>query len=102
MIQSCMPLKRNTSLKETATTKTGDAKPRAKHYSRKTHPDVAINALADENPSHEDIAVLAYASWELRGRPVDSAEEDWFKAEEELRRRLASRRSIAKVMSAVG
>jgi hypothetical protein len=91
-----MPVKRSTSLKETATIKTVDAKPRAKHHARKTLPDVPIYALADaqapftEHPSREEIAVLAYASWELRGRPVGSAENDWLKAEEELRRRLAA------------
>ena len=97
-----MPAKRNTSLKTAAKDKSGDAtKPRAKHHSRKAHPDAAINAPTDSlavpqptltdsqnSISHEEIARLAYASWELRGRPVGSAEEDWLKAEEELRNRL--------------
>jgi hypothetical protein len=85
-----MPVKRNTSLNETAKIKAIDAKPRAKHYARKTVADVAIHAPLTETPSHEEIAVLAYASWELRGRPVGSAESDWLKAEEELRGRLAA------------
>jgi hypothetical protein len=33
----------------------------------------------------EEIARLAYAYWEERGRPLGSAEEDWFRAERELR-----------------
>jgi hypothetical protein len=34
--------------------------------------------------SDEEIARKAYALWEERGRPVGSAEEDWFRAKEEL------------------
>jgi hypothetical protein len=36
---------------------------------------------------HEDIAVLAHALWEARGRPEGSSEEDWFRAVQELRAR---------------
>jgi hypothetical protein len=32
----------------------------------------------------EEIAQLAYSYWEARGRPDGSAEEDWFRAEQEL------------------
>jgi hypothetical protein len=35
-------------------------------------------------PSHEEIAILAYHYWELRGCPFGSPEEDWFRAEREL------------------
>ena len=99
-----MPAKRNTGLKATAKNKTGDnAKPKAKHHARKIRPEAATHTqpdelsngpsvlqapLTDNSISHEEIARLAYASWELRGRPVGSAEYDWFKAEEELRNRL--------------
>jgi hypothetical protein len=38
----------------------------------------------------ETIAVLAYSYWNARGCPNDSAEEDWFRAEAELRNRLAA------------
>ena len=38
---------------------------------------------------HKRIARLAYAYWEARGRPHGSPEEDWFRAEEEIRRRKA-------------
>ena len=98
-----MPAKRNTSLPTAAKKKSGDnTKPRAKHHSRNAHPDAAKHALADSlaapqptltdplnSISHEEIALLAYASWELRGRPVGSAEYDWIKAEQELRSRHA-------------
>ena len=43
---------------------------------------------------HKKIARLAYAYWEARGCPHDSPEEDWFRAEEELRRR----KSVFKVV----
>lgn len=36
---------------------------------------------------HKKIARLAYSYWEARGRPEGSSEEDWFRAEAELRRR---------------
>jgi hypothetical protein len=36
---------------------------------------------------HSDIAALAYELWKARGCPDGSAEEDWFRAAEELRSR---------------
>lgn len=38
-------------------------------------------------PTHERIAELAYAYWEARGGEGGSSWEDWFRAEEELKRR---------------
>ena len=38
-------------------------------------------------PSTEDIAKLAYALWEARGGDGGSAEEDWYRAEQEIRTR---------------
>jgi hypothetical protein len=46
------------------------------------------------DPEHEIIAKLAYTLWENRGCPMDSADEDWIKAEQQLRGR--------KVMAAAG
>ena len=37
-------------------------------------------------PSHEDIARLAYSFWEARGRHGGTPEEDWHRAEAELKR----------------
>ena len=34
---------------------------------------------------HEQIARLAYSHWQARGCPEGSPEEDWFRAESELR-----------------
>jgi hypothetical protein len=36
-----------------------------------------------------EVEQLAYSLWEARGCPHGSAEEDWFRAEEEIRRRRA-------------
>ena len=36
-------------------------------------------------PSHADIAALAYALWEERGRGDGDAERDWLEAERQLR-----------------
>ena len=36
-------------------------------------------------PTRDEIARLAYAYWEERGKPLGSAEEDWVRAEGELR-----------------
>ena len=35
--------------------------------------------------THEDIALLAYSYWQARGCPEGSPEEDWFRAESELK-----------------
>ena len=46
------------------------------------------NGEAPRRASHEAIAQLAYSYWEARGRPGGSADEDWYRAERELMRRL--------------
>jgi hypothetical protein len=48
--------------------------------------------LGIEHPTldQEAIARLAYFYWEDRGCPNDSPDEDWFRAEAELRNRLAA------------
>jgi hypothetical protein len=49
--------------------------------------DSEQSLVRPEDPSHEDIARLAYALWEARGETSSSPEEDWYAAEAELRRR---------------
>jgi hypothetical protein len=39
------------------------------------------------SPTHMDVAELAYSYWEARGFQGGSPWEDWFRAEEELKRR---------------
>ena len=42
------------------------------------------------SPTDEDVARLAYSFWEERGCREGSPDEDWFRAEQELSRRLSS------------
>ena len=46
--------------------------------------------IDDPEADRKAIAVLAYYYWEARGCPDDSPHEDWFRAEAELRSRLAA------------
>ena len=51
-----------------------------------------VHPVAEMGPLHspaddEEIAWLAYASWQARGCPDGSPEEAWFRAEEELKGR---------------
>ncbi len=41
-------------------------------------------------PSHADIAARAYDLWQAKGRPEGSAQEDWFRAAEELRSQIGT------------
>jgi hypothetical protein len=41
-------------------------------------------------PSYDDIANLAYSYWEARGYHGGSPDEDWLRAEQELRTRAAA------------
>jgi hypothetical protein len=44
-----------------------------------------ITEKGNVDPLHESVAKLAYAAWEARGRQGGSAEEDWLRAEAEIR-----------------
>jgi hypothetical protein len=50
----------------------------------------ASDPITEPPLEHETIATLAYYYWEARGCPYDSPHEDWFRAEDELRNRLAA------------
>ena len=39
-----------------------------------------------DEPEHQRIAQLAYGLWQKRDCPIGSPDEDWFRAENELRR----------------
>ncbi len=45
----------------------------------------AVALESDFEPTREEIAALAYSYWESRGCQGGSAEEDWLRAEQELR-----------------
>jgi hypothetical protein len=44
-------------------------------------------ASAEKTSAPEDIAKLAYALWEARGYAEGSAEDDWYRAEQQIRAR---------------
>jgi len=41
-------------------------------------------------PDPEEIARLAYRYWQERGCPIGSSEEDWYRAENELRQSVVA------------
>jgi hypothetical protein len=47
----------------------------------------------------ESIARLAYRYWEQRGRPLGSSEQDWIRAEEELRNQRESLQNLARTVN---
>ena len=49
---------------------------------------------AVQESASQDIASLAYALWEERGRPLGSAEQDWSGAEEFLSRHMVRTASV--------
>ncbi len=50
----------------------------------------------DDQPDQESIAKLAYLLWESRGRPADSAKQDWSEAEALLAASKAAKAADAK------
>ena len=52
-----------------------------------------VEPMADESPSHDEIAVLAYSYWEDRGCQGGSPDEDWLRAERELRSRRTTEKA---------
>ncbi len=49
----------------------------------------AVEVVASYQPTHEEVAALAYSFWEARGCQGGSPEEDWACAEQMLRLRTA-------------
>jgi hypothetical protein len=43
------------------------------------------NTALPKGPQENEIAVAAYYLWENRGCPIGSDQDDWFRAEEELK-----------------
>ena len=57
------------------------------HFTRNTRLETSQETKIGGTPfpTRDEIARLAYAYWEERGKPLGSAEEDWVRAEGELR-----------------
>jgi hypothetical protein len=54
--------------------------------------EVYVEVVVVTPPTREEIARSAYTYWEARGGQGGSAEEDWYRAERELRGRSGSGR----------
>jgi hypothetical protein len=91
-----MATKRSTSSEPVVSS--GAAAARAKSTVTRKHRNSGVterpeNALAPSSaaaatapdPTFDDIAQLAYSYWEARGYQAGSSEEDWLRAEQELR-----------------
>jgi len=65
------------------------------YFSVKTHTPRTSPARYETRPqrapAHEEIARLAYSYWEGRGRHDGAAEDDWYRAERELKGRSPDR-----------
>ena len=58
-----------------------------------SHEEVTLQAV---NLSHDEIALRAYCLWQERGSPIGSPEEDWLRAEQEIRGRASQSPSAGK------
>ncbi|HZT32263.1 MAG TPA: DUF2934 domain-containing protein [Bryobacteraceae bacterium] len=74
------PVRKTTRAKHTA-------KPGVEQMTAAVVPD-APKPAPEDGPSHEEVARLAYSYWQARGCQGGSAEEDWHRAEAELRTRV--------------
>ena len=64
-------------------------RPHAPVTERETSATPSVDALTTEyEPTHDEIALQAYLYWEERGCQGGSSEEDWLRAEQELRSRV--------------
>jgi hypothetical protein len=86
-----MPRKTNESVTPKARTKAARAPETATpapHRHKKATPVAA--ASPDPIVDTDEIATLAFSYWESRGYQGGSPEEDWFRAETELRERVSA------------
>ena len=76
--------------------KKGESKTKLKAESVTTvynaSPEAEYPVSAEDN---EKIALLAYSYWQARGRPIGSPEEDWYRAENELRQPITAAAATA-------
>jgi len=89
-----MPRKRSVETENSASS--AGAAPAVKPKRRRkaaagAEPQTVADFLAEFTPSErEEVARLAYSYWEQRGRQHGSPDEDWYRAEEEVRRQRAA------------
>ncbi len=63
---------------------------KTKHKREQIILPVTGKAILRDHEEQSRIAEMAYAYWEARGRPFGSPEEDWFRAEHDVRVLLGS------------
>ena len=81
-----MPKKTNESVTTRSSAKAVRATESAAPTPRRHKKATPVAAASIPNPvKSEDIATLAFSYWEARGYQGGSPEEDWFRAERELR-----------------
>ncbi|HVG27679.1 MAG TPA: DUF2934 domain-containing protein [Acidobacteriaceae bacterium] len=70
-----------------ATTKTAETTPATSPAKKAPAKAASKKAAAAEtkSPTHQEIAQLAHRFWEERGRPHGGHEQDWIRAEKELK-----------------
>lgn len=73
------------SINKSTTKSTPAAKPRKSPAKKTTSNVESINGTGGTGPSYEQIADLARKYWAERGYKDGHQEEDWFRAEQELR-----------------
>lgn len=108
-----MPRKKNAAVGSEGITAVSPAAPEVKTVKRKAAvaPSAAVKASGQKAPRkraaqpvvktanevpveldlanyHDEVARLAYHLWEARGRVHGNPDEDWFRAQEEFRRRV--------------
>ncbi len=72
---------------EARAVKSTDARERSKAQTNKTvESDHPVGIQAPLQPDHEEIAQRAYTYWQSRGSQDGSADDDWLRAENELRK----------------
>ena len=53
--------------------------------SRQTTQEIKMADRSDSSLNHETVEAMAYQIWLERGRPIGSDQEDWYRAEAELK-----------------
>jgi hypothetical protein len=98
-----MPKKRNTASEPILSSGAAPARPRKHAPAKRTATPVVetspstetmpSHSVVTEGPSFDEIAQLAYSYWEARGYQGGSSEEDWLRAEEQLRGQASAARA---------
>jgi hypothetical protein len=62
----------------------------AKKIEAIANPKDKLGERSVSSEDYEAIALLAYSYWQARGCPIGSPEEDWYRAENDLRQPMAA------------